>query len=354
MKISRRTFLAGMAAATTAAVIPKGRAQAAVRPDSWATLIDLTKCDGCAGKGTPKCVLACREANAHKFPEPDPAMLKDYWPQNFHEDWSGKRAMTNRLTPYNWTFVQKVQVEVEGREETVHVPRRCMHCDNPPCVKLCPFGTAKQDLDGPVHIDPTLCFGGAKCRTVCPWSVPQRQAGVGVYTYLDPMPIGGGVMYKCDLCRDRLAQGEAPACVTACPQQAIRIGRKAEIVAAAEALAKEYGGYIYGKKENGGTSTLYVSKVPFEKIDAALVAGAEDPKRVMRLHQPQNMLEKTSALATAALVAPVAGIVGAFAATIVKREEKKPSPEAEAVDEKTPNPAPEAAQQEPEVPSDEQ
>jgi formate dehydrogenase iron-sulfur subunit len=323
MKFSRRTFLAGMAAATTAAVIPKRKTHARVRPDSWATLIDLTRCDGCENQGTPKCVLACRQANAHKFPEPDPAMLKDYWPQPFHEDWSTKREVTDRLTPYNWTFVQKVTLAVDEREEAVHVPRRCMHCDNPPCVKLCPFGTAKQDTDGPVHIDPTLCFGGAKCRTVCPWSVPQRQAGVGIYTHLDPMPIGGGVMFKCDLCRDRLAQGDKPACVSACPRQAIRIGRKGEIVAAARELAGQINGYIYGEKENGGTSTLYVSQLPFDAIDEALVAGVADPKRVMRLHQPENLLEKTSTLAAAALMAPVAGVVGAFAATIVKREDKK-------------------------------
>lgn len=321
MKFNRRTFLAGMAAATTAAVLPKRKVHAAVRPDSWATLIDLTRCDGCENQGTPQCVLACRSANAHKFPEPDPAMLKDYWPQPFHEDWSDKREVTNRLTPYNWTFVQKVKVAAAGREETVNVPRRCMHCDNPPCVKLCPFGTAKQDVDGPVHIDPALCFGGAKCRTVCPWSVPQRQAGVGIYTHLDPMPVGGGVMFKCDLCRDRLAQGEKPACVSACPQQAIRIGKKAEILAAARELAEQYKGYIYGDKENGGTSTLYVSRVPFEAIDEALVAGAADPKKVMRLHQPDNMLEKTSTLAAAALIAPLAGVVGAFAATVARREE---------------------------------
>ena len=112
--------------------------------------------------------------------------IKDYWPQQFHEDWSEKRDITDRLTPYNWIFIQKVAVDVNGREETVHVPRRCMHCDSPACVKLCPFGTNKKTPEGPVYIDPVLCFGGAKCRTVCPWKVPQRQAGVGIYTYLDP------------------------------------------------------------------------------------------------------------------------------------------------------------------------
>ena len=316
MKFSRRTFLAAVAAASSAAVIPKTRAHAARHPDSWATLIDLTLCDGCAHLDTPACVSACRTANTHKFPEPDPAMLKDNWPQRSHDDWSSRREVTDQLTPYNWTFVQSVRVTVAGHEETVNVPRRCMHCDNPPCVKLCPFGTLKQDADGPVHVDPSLCFGGAKCKSVCPWDVPQRQAGVGVYTYIDPLPVGGGVMFKCDLCRDRLARGKQPACVSACPRQAIQIGRKSAINAAAAALAKEYDGHIYGLNENGGTSTLYVSRVPFDLIDQALRQGAENPDTVMGLPQPDNILEKTAPLATAALIAPFAGVLGAFAATL--------------------------------------
>ncbi|MBI5444429.1 MAG: cytochrome b/b6 domain-containing protein [Deltaproteobacteria bacterium] len=150
MKFSRRSFLTGVAAAAGAAVLPKGRAEAKAAGDSYATLIDLTKCDGCEGKGTPLCVRACRDANAAKFPEPDPAKIKDYWPQKMHEDWSGKRQVTDRLTPYNWLFVQTVEVPFEGGLRKVSIPRRCMHCDNPACAKLCPFGAAKKTAEGPV------------------------------------------------------------------------------------------------------------------------------------------------------------------------------------------------------------
>ena len=320
---------------------PDRKAEAAVREDSYATLIDLTKCDGCVNRDSQKCVTACKQENAHKFPEPDPEKIKDYWPKKMHEDWSGKRDVTNRLTPYNWTFVQSLDVEHEGRTEKVHVPRRCMHCDNPACVKLCPFGSNKKDTMGPVHIDPSTCFGGAKCRTVCPWDVPQRQAGVGIYTYLQPLPVGGGVMYKCDLCRDRLAEGKVPACVDACPNDAITISSRAKIHKLADELKAKYGGHIYGKDENGGTSTIYVSKVPFEKIDKAIAeqaqaanakaekaaiekTGSKPKKKIapMRMNKVGSKLEEKEELAVAALLAPFAGIAGAFAVTVAAKDKK--------------------------------
>ncbi len=195
-----------------------------------------------------------------------------------------------------------------------------MHCDNPPCVKLCPFGTAKKDASGPVHIDPDLCFGGAKCRAVCPWNVPQRQTGVGIYTSLDPAPIGAGVMYKCDLCRDLLAKGGEPSCMTACPRQAMRIGERTEIRSLAQQRAEEIGGEVYGLNEHGGTATYYVSAIPFEKIDAALTRDVPHPDRVMRFHNPENQMNRHTGLAKAALIAPLAGAVGAFAATVRKKE----------------------------------
>lgn len=315
MKFSRRTFLAGAAAAVTATVLPRRTARAATSTGNWSTLIDLTRCNGCEGEEMPKCVAACRSTNASKFPEPDPAMLKDYWPKDFHEDWSHKRDNIHRLTPYNWLFVEELYLEVDGRDERVNIPRRCMHCDNPPCVNLCPFGTAKKDADGPVRIEPDLCFGGAKCKAVCPWSVPQRQAGVGIYTTIDPMPIGGGVMYKCDLCRDLLDKGESPSCTVACPQKAMMIGPRERIHQRADQLKEEYGGYLYGKDEHGGTSTIYVSKIPFDRIDAALIEDV-DPKSVMRFHQPENEGVKQHRRASVALLAPLAGIVAAFAATV--------------------------------------
>lgn len=322
MKINRRSFLASTVAAGTM-LVPAVKVNAAIQDDSYATLIDLTKCDGCADLPEPACVSSCRKGNAEKMPNPDPEQIRDYWPQKKHEDWTGKKDVISRLTPYNWLFVQ--QVEVDGK--TISVPRRCMHCDNPPCAKICPFGVKHKTKEGPVYIDQSLCFGGAKCRTVCPWSVPQRQAGVGIYTHFQKyVPAGGGVMFKCDLCRSRLQENKKPHCIEACPKGAMSIGRRDEIFAKATKLKAEYNGDIYGMDQHGGTSTIYVSAVPFEKIDAAIVASMDmkDKKsqlknEQLRLHNPENMLNKHSSLAKLAVGAPLIGAVGAFFAVAANR-----------------------------------
>ena len=215
-KISRRSFFRRTAAAGAAGavIMAKGAASAnAATGQPMATVIDLTRCDGCANQKTPLCVSACQTKNRSRFPEPVKPIM-DYWPRKGFEDWSDKKGLRDRLTPYNWLYVQKVTVD----GKTVYAPRRCMHCDEPTCAYLCPFGVIAKNGDGSVVIDPDGCFGGAKCRDVCPWGVPMRQAGVGLYLKLAPKLGGGGVMYKCDMCHDLVQQGKSPACVNACPQ----------------------------------------------------------------------------------------------------------------------------------------
>lgn len=272
------------------------------------TLIDLTKCDGCQHLEMPKCVQVCRTKNQEKFPKVGDGEIQNYWPQKMHEDWSKRQDVINRLTPYNWTFVESVKVEHEGKLHELHIQRRCMHCDNPPCAHLCPFGSQSKSAEGPVLINYDTCFGGAKCRDVCPWEIPQRQAGVGLYTKIAPKFVGGGVMYKCDLCYDTIKKGGKPACVENCPQQAIVFGYKEEMRAEAYRRAQAINGYIYGDKENDGTSTFYVSPVPFEKIDQALKAEGIKPGMEPEV---ENYLETANGVAKGFLVAPVAGIFAA-------------------------------------------
>lgn len=106
-----------------------------------ATLIDIRKCVGCEA-----CVEACREVNDFKYPEPEKTFPKMY-PNRFKvADWSdeGGREVRDRLTPYNWLNIQWATVEVDGEETELSFPRRCMHCQNPPCADLCPWGGRPQ------------------------------------------------------------------------------------------------------------------------------------------------------------------------------------------------------------------
>ncbi len=286
---------------------------------AYATLIDLTKCDGCRDLGTPKCVEACRLLNEKRFPVPEKP-IQDLWPQKTHDDWSNRKDAIHTLTPYNWTTVQKV--EVEGRD--VFVPRRCMHCDSAPCTSLCPFGALNKFDDGAVVINHSLCVGGAKCKAVCPWHIPQRQSGVGIYLKLQPIPAGGGVMYKCDLCHDRIGQGKIPACVEACEKRLgdkrpLFFGRRDDILKMARQRAKEIGGYIYGEKENGGTATLYVSPIPFEKIDANL----KEKKLSPFMGRVRSRIQDVNAWAKGFFISPIVMALGAVGLVFYERRKKK-------------------------------
>ncbi len=333
--ISRRTFLkrsvfAGVTTGVLLATKKPGYAQTnhAKEEKLVGSLIDLTKCDGCVHKDTPACVLACREKNKSRFPEPKKP-IKDYWPQKRHEDWSEERDRIDRLTPYNWTYVETVEVEKNGTKKTVSIPRRCMHCLDAPCQKLCPFGVISKSEHGAVQIDEFFCMGGAKCRNVCPWNIPQRQAGVGLYMHIAPDLAGGGVMYKCDMCADLLEKGEKPACETACPNDAIIFGPYEEIKKKAYDRAAEINGYVYGDKENSGTLTFYVSDVPFEVIDEAITKKkkAENDDKPGRPHMKpdvENFLETAHGYMLATLVAPIAGAcaAGITAYKIMKGEKR--------------------------------
>jgi hypothetical protein len=119
---------------------------------------------------------------------------------------------------------------------------------------------------------------------------------------------GNGVMYKCDRCYDRVAEGELPACIEACPEDVQTIGPRYEIIQKALALAKEMNGYVYGENENGGTNTIYVSPVPFEELNNAIEKGKGKP----HLKPVKDTMAQANHLATAMALAPVAGIAAAI------------------------------------------
>lgn len=301
--VSRRQFLKSTVFAAGTAVAGTGLAKAGTNAheEPLATLIDISRCIGCE-----ECVYACKDANAHKFPEPEKPFPKMVPARVPVEDWSEKREVTDRLTPYNWLYIQYATGVKDGKEITLTIPRRCMHCQNPPCVKLCPWGAAKQESNGLSRIDSGICLGGSKCKAVCPWDIPQRQTGVGLYLDILPALAGNGVMYKCDRCYQKLEKGEQPACIEACPEEVQVIGRRSEIIELARERAKEMDGYLYGLDENGGTHTIYVSPVPFDQL--TYDTGKGKP----HLNPVKDTMADGSNLALALVIAPVAGAAAAL------------------------------------------
>ena len=300
--ITRRSFIKGGVAAVGAlgaSRIPIPSSVKAFDKNELATLIDIRKCIGCEA-----CVEACQEVNEIKFPEPEKPFPKMYPDRAKVEDWSEKRDVTDRLTPYNWLFIQESTVNINGEEETFTIPRRCMHCQHPPCVDLCPFGAAHKQENGISRIDPNTCLGGKKCTAVCPWKIPQRQTGVGVYLDILPGLVGNGVMFKCDRCYNRIDKGELPACIDICPENVQKIGPRDEIVREAHQIADEINGYIFGEHENGGTNTIYISPVPFKELNKGMDKGPGKPP----MKKVGDSMANSENLAKAMFIAPFAGI----------------------------------------------
>lgn len=316
----RRNFLRTSLLATLAMGTAHAKEeQSAPARSQWVSIIDLDLCDGCVGQGMPACVSACRNHNKDRFPEPQKP-LKPYWPQKTFEDFSDQRNRIDRLTPYNWLYVEKVTLD-DGK--VIFAPRRCMHCFDAPCRKICPFGAMDRSEEGALQINPKVCFGGAKCRDVCPWQVPQRQAGVGLYLDVAPKFAGGGVMYKCDFCADSLKQGEVPPCALNCPKKAMTFLPLKDAIAKLRQLAA--GRHVYGLNENGGTATWYVSSVPFEKIQSAMLKTKKTAVNDGRPGFPNvnPALDESSDWAVATLAAPFAAIGLAY---LIARRNKNKNP----------------------------
>lgn len=273
MKPGRRRalrFLAGgglLAAAPLSAAAGTSAARVTPPEEARAVVVDVDACDGCGA-----CVAACRTTRSVHTPVPRQPVPRSLWSWGQAGDWSSRRDVVWRLTPYNWLYIQKCSLVWQGRRRAVYLPRRCFHCLNPQCVSLCPTGALRQERSGAVHASPNICLGAGRCPRACPWYFPKMQAGVGPYLHLVPRLLGSGMSFKCDFCRERLRDGGIPACVEACPRKAQHFGPWREMARLADRLAAERGGEVFGKQENGGTCLFYVSSVPFRHIEAALLS----------------------------------------------------------------------------------
>ena len=141
----------------------------------------------------------------------------------------------------------------------------CMHCNFAACAAVCPVEAITKYEEGPVAINPATCIGCEYCIHACPWDVITKNDITGKAS-------------KCTMCSDRLSEDKQPFCVQACPAGALDFGLSEEIGTKAAQQAAAVGGYIYGDKEAGGGSVVYVLKEPKERYGVRDVSQEKFPK----------------------------------------------------------------------------
>ncbi|MDF1727406.1 MAG: 4Fe-4S dicluster domain-containing protein [Sulfitobacter sp.] len=179
-------------------------------------VIDLDTCVGCHA-----CVISCKGWNTENYGAP----LSDQDP--YGEDPRG--TFLNRVHSY------EVQPE-EGAAQLIHFPKSCLHCEDAPCVTVCPTGASyKRAEDGIVLVNESDCIGCQLCAWACPYGAREVDAKERV-------------MKKCTLCVDRIYNenlpevDRVPACVRTCPSGARHFGDLGDPDSAVSQLVAERGG----------------------------------------------------------------------------------------------------------------
>ena len=126
--------------------------------------------------------------------------------------------------PVNWMQIRSIGNGKFPNLFLAYLVSPCYHCANPPCALACPVSAiTKRDSDGIVVVDREKCLGNKECRTLClnacSWGVPQFGTE------------DGAKMQKCDLCLERLEQGQQAIFVEACPMYALDAGPLDELKA---------------------------------------------------------------------------------------------------------------------------
>jgi Fe-S-cluster-containing dehydrogenase component len=209
-------------------------------------VIDLDTCVGCHA-----CAVNCKEWNTGGYHAP----LTDQNP--YGGDPIG--VWFNRIH----TFETTGEEGEAGR--IVHFPRSCLHCDDPPCVTVCPTGASyKRGADGIVLIDESMCIGCKLCSWACPYGAREYDADVGI-------------MKKCTLCIDRIynenlpPEDRVPACVSTCPTGARHFGDLGDPNSAVSRLVEERGGYDLMPEMDCAPTNKYLPPRP--QRGAASVTG---------------------------------------------------------------------------------
>ncbi|MFH1728987.1 MAG: 4Fe-4S dicluster domain-containing protein [Pseudomonadota bacterium] len=207
-----------------------------------AKLIDTVRCVGCRS-----CEEACNAEN--NLPKPE----KPFDDESVFENY-------RRLNAERYTVVNSFNDEnADAGRYTVKIS--CNHCTTPACASACIVNALYKDKSGAVAYDPWKCIGCRYCQIACPFQIP-------AYEFSNPLT---PKVKKCTLCYPRTRQaGEIPACAEACPAEAIKYGPRAELLIEAKQRIKDepelYINYVYGEKEVGGTSVLYLAGTEFKNL----------------------------------------------------------------------------------------
>jgi Fe-S-cluster-containing dehydrogenase component len=253
---SRRSFLkAGTAITAAAAGLTPRVAQAGpeniLSPDRLGVLVDTTVCIGCRN-----CEWACK--TAHDMPTP---------PLESYEDAAPMQEM-RRPDESALTVVNKYDNPARPDLPTT-VKVQCMHCDHPACVSACIVGAISKQADGAVLWDTDMCIGCRYCMVACPFQIPAFEYRKAIQPRI----------LKCDFCTDRRKEGKLPGCVEACPVEALTFGPREELVRVARDKIRRnpdrYLDHIYGEREVGGTSWMYLADRKFEEL--AFPTLGQDP-----------------------------------------------------------------------------
>ncbi len=192
-----------------------------------ALLVSPELCIGCRG-----CQTACKNwnqlpgestKNSGSYQNPPDINADAYNIIRFSE-------VPSETNPVRWLFVS----------------RRCMHCGDAGCMKICPApGALFRTKEGAVAFDKNKCIGCKLCVAGCPFDVPRYDRENKVS--------------KCTLCADRIAEGLQPACTKTCPTGALRFGDRNSLIDEAKKA-----GYakVYGEADLTGLGTLYAFKDP--------------------------------------------------------------------------------------------
>jgi len=198
-KSSRRSFLASMATGAAGATAgltlapgitlfspaqARSKGEAASSKVRWGMLVDASKCDD----GCTACVDACATENG----------------------WQGHG---NPATDAQWIRKVKVTDPAKGTSQTL--PMMCQHCEEPPCVDVCPTGASMKRADGIVLVDKHSCIGCRYCMMACPYQA-RSFVHESVTDQRTHAPRGKGTVESCTFCVHRVDEGRQPACVEAC------------------------------------------------------------------------------------------------------------------------------------------